>query len=252
MKIDCIIQARMGSSRLPGKVMMKIDKTDSILFYLINQVKKNKKINKIIVATTNLSEDDIIANFVKTADVNLFRGDPLDVLDRYYQCAKKFESSAILRITADNPLTDPKIIDEIADKFLEDSIDYISNCNPRTFPYGTEVEIFLFSALEKAWKNAKKHSEREHVTPYFHNNKNKFKISNVIFSENLSELRWTVDREKDLEFVKKVVAEIKKRPILMQDIIQLISTKPEIKGNKCFTGTILITQASCHTSCILK
>ena len=227
-KIDCIIQARMGSTRLPGKVMMKVDKTNTILSHVINQLKSSKKIDKIIIATTDLQEDDVIVNHAKILKTNLFRGNAVDVLDRYYQCAKKFSSKIIVRITADNPLIDPNIVDDIINQFLKNSSDYITNANPRTYPYGTEVEVFSFQALEKASNNAKKPSEREHVTPYFHNNKEEFKIFNIKFTENLSHLRWTVDKENDLKFVKKIISEIKNRPISMQDIIKLISKKPEI------------------------
>jgi spore coat polysaccharide biosynthesis protein SpsF len=227
-KIDCIIQARMGSTRLPGKVMMKVDETNTILSHVINQLKNSKKIDRLIIATTDLQEDDIIVNHAKILKIDLFRGNAVDVLDRYYQCAKKFSSKIIVRITADNPLIDPNIVDDIINQFLKNSLDYITNANPRTYPYGTEVEVFSFEALEKASNNAKKPSEREHVTPYFHNNKEEFKISNIKFTENLSHLRWTVDRENDLKFVKKIISEIKSRPILMQDIIKLISKKPKI------------------------
>ena len=198
------------------------------MFYVVNQLKNSKKINRIIIATTNLEEDDIIANYAKTMKVDLFRGDAFDVLDRYYQCAKNFSSEIIVRITADNPLIDPGIVDDVVEQFIKNSFDYVSNAKPRTFPYGTEVEVFSFQALEKAWNNAKKPSEREHVTPYFHNNKNQFKIFSVKFSEDLSYLRWTVDRKNDLKFVRKIVSEIKKRPILMTDIIKLISKNPDI------------------------
>ena len=221
----------MGSSRLPGKVMMKLDQTNTILFYVVNQLKHSKKINRIIVATTNQTEDDIISSHAKIMKVNLldrFRGNALDVLDRYYQCAKNFSSQTIVRITADNPLIDPIIVDSVIEQFIKNSFDYISNAKPRTFPYGTEVEVFSFHALKKAWNNAKKPSEREHVTPYFHNQKKKFKISNITHSENISYLRWTVDRENDLKFVRKIVSKIKKRPILMTDIIKLISNDPTI------------------------
>jgi spore coat polysaccharide biosynthesis protein SpsF len=227
-KIDCIIQARMGSTRLPGKVMMKVDKTNTILSHVINQLKNSKKIDKIIIATTDLQEDDVIVNHAKILKTNLFRGNAVDVLDRYYQCAKKFSSKIIVRITADNPLIDPNIVDDIINQFLKNSSDYITNANPRTYPYGTEVEVFSFQALEKASNNAKKPSEREHVTPYFHNNKEEFKMSNIKFTENLSYLRWTVDRENDLKFVRKIISEIKSRPILMTDIIKLISQDPAI------------------------
>jgi len=227
-KIDCIIQARMGSTRLPGKVMMKVDETNTILSHVINQLKNSKKIDRLIIATTDLQEDDIIVNHAKILKTDLFRGNAVDVLDRYYQCAKKISSKIIVRITADNPLIDPDIVDDVINQFLKNSFDYITNANPRTYPYGTEVEVFSFQALEEASNNAENPSEREHVTPYFHNNKEEFKISNIKLTENLSHLRWTVDRENDLKFVKKIISEIKNRPILMQDIIKLISKKPEI------------------------
>ena len=208
--------------------MIKLTDSETVLSHLINQLQHSKKIDKVIIATTEKHEDDVLLNFAKKNKINIFRGNSLDVLDRYYKCAKEFSCSSIVRITSDNPLIDPKIIDQVAHEFEKKSVDYISNCNPRTYPYGTEVEIFLFSALEKAWKNAKKPSEREHVTPYFHNNKEKFKICNIKFTENLSHLRWTVDRENDLKFVRKIVSRIKKRPILMTDIIKLISQEPTI------------------------
>ena len=143
-KIDCIIQARMGSTRLPGKVMMKVDKTNTILSHVINQLKNSKKIDRIIIATTDLQEDYIIVNHAKILKTDLFRGNAVDVLDRYYQCAKKFSSEIIVRITADNPLIDPNIVDNVINQFLKNSLDYITNANPRTYPYGTEVEVFSF------------------------------------------------------------------------------------------------------------
>ena len=232
-KIDCIIQARMGSTRLPGKVMMKVDKTNTILSHVINQLKNSKKIDRLIIATTDLQEDDIIVNHAKILKTDLFRGNAVDVLDRYYQCAKKFSSKIIVRITADNPLIDPNIVDDIINQFLKNSSDYITNANPRTYPYGTEVEVFSFQALEKASNNAKKPSEREHVTPYFRNNKDKFKIKNVINEKNMSFHRWTLDYQEDLDLIRNIVSQIKNRPILMNDIINLFNHKPDIfKINK--------------------
>jgi len=221
--IGCIIQSRMGSSRLPGKVMMKIDGKNSILYYVVNQLKYCKNVQKFVVATTKNKEDDVIVEFSKDFGIPFFRGDTEDVLDRYYQCSKKFSFSNIVRITADNPLIDPQIVDRVIEIFQSNDYDYVTNCLIRTFPYGTEVEVFSFNALEKAWKNAKKPSEREHVTPYFYNNREKFKIFNITNSENLSHLRWTVDREEDLKLVMIIVTKIRKRPILTRDIVKLFS-----------------------------
>jgi len=223
-----IIQARMGSSRLSGKVMMKVDNNKSVLSYVVNQLKHCNLLDKIIIAITNLSEDEKIVEFANKLEIPYFRGNPTDVLDRYYQCAKKFSISTIIRITSDDPLIDPTIVDQIIEKFNSSSFDYITNCRPRTYPQGTEAEIFSFSTLETAWQNAKKPSEREHVTPYLFNNPKKFKIFNIEYSKNISHLRWTVDMEQDLQFVKAVVSKIPKRPILMKDIISLLEKEPDL------------------------
>ena len=226
--IGCIIQARMGSSRLPGKVMLKLDKKNPILYYVLKQLQSSKLLEKLVVATTILDEDDVIEDYGKNLDVDVFRGNVNNVLDRYFNCTKKFSFSTIVRITSDNPLIDPTIVDNMIKQFTSNSYDYLTNAHVRTFPYGTEVEIFSFKALEKAWKNAKKLSEREHVTPYFYNNPDQFKIFNVENSTNISNLRWTIDRKNDLTLVKSIIYKIKKRPILMTDIIRLFSIEPKL------------------------
>ena len=219
-KADCIIQARLSSSRLPNKVLLTLN-GKSVLDYVINQLTFCKLINKIVIATTNLKEDDQIENFAKKNNIDFFRGDSNDVLDRFFQCAKKNAFKKIVRITADNPLIDPTIVDNVIQKFMTNQYDYVSNHIPRTFPQGTEVEVFSFKSLEFAWMKSKKYSEREHVTPYFYNNPNLFKIGSVSYDEDISYLRWTVDKYPDFELVKAIVSKIKKRPILMQDILEL-------------------------------
>ena len=226
--IGCIIQARMGSTRLPGKVMLKIDKKHPVIHYVLEQIQNCKYLDDITVATTNLKQDDVIAEFVKNYGINLFRGDSSNVLDRYYQCAKKFSYSKIIRITCDNPLIDPEIIDKIIEKFISNKFDYVSNTITRTFPYGTEVEIFSFSALEKAWKNSKNDYEREHVTPHMYDKNNQFKISNFSFHTNLSRLRWTLDTKEDLKMIKTIVKKIEQRPIFLKDIIWILKNEPNL------------------------
>jgi len=218
----------MGSSRLPGKVMMLVDNSNSIIWYVINQIKHSKLCEKMIIATTTLVEDDVIVNFAKENSVQYFRGNSEDCLDRYYRCAELFSISTIVRITCDNPLIDPTLIDNAIVEFNAGDFDYVSNCKPRSFPQGTEVEVFSFKALEKAWSDAQKMSEREHVTPYFYNNPDKFKICNITNQENISNLRWTVDREQDLKFIRAVVTRIKKSPILMKDILEILKKEPEL------------------------
>lgn len=216
----------MGSTRLPGKVMMNADGQNPMLYYVINQVLSCKKIDKIVVATTILKQDDVIVKFVKSMNLEIFRGSSEDVLDRYYKCAKKFGFSAIVRITADCPLIDPEIVDEVIDKFDPDLYNYVSNIFPqRSYPYGTEVEIFSFTALKNAWEKAEYQPEREHVTIFIRNNADK-KILNHEYTQNISHLRWTVDMVEDLDLVRAIIAKIKKRPILMKDILLLISKEP--------------------------
>lgn len=226
--IGCIIQARLGSSRLPGKVMQKIDECDTVLDYVIKQIQASKKIDKILVATTDLEQDDVVCDHLSTKNIECCRGSPENVLDRYYQCAKKFSIDTIVRITADNPLIDPNVIDLVIDKYVAHNCDLATNTLQRTFPYGTEVEVFSFTSLEQACRQAKKPSEREHVTPFIRDPQNKFNLVNVEYEEDLSYLRYTIDRMEDLSLVKEIVRNIQSRPILMQNIIALYKTKPDI------------------------
>lgn len=227
-KIGCVIQARLGSTRLPGKVMMKVDDKHTLIHHLINQLRQSKYCENVVVATTTLTEDDKLVEFLEDLDIMYFRGSSEDCLDRYYQCAKKFQFSVIIRITSDNPLIDPTLIDDAMTIFLSNSYDYITNARPRSFPYGTEVEIFSFNALENAWGEAKDALEREHVTPYFYNNPEKFKVFTIKNAKDLSHLRWTVDKKNDLLLVHEIITNIKKSPILMEDILELFKKNPKL------------------------
>jgi|TARA_B110000495_G_C22882370_1_gene514608 spore coat polysaccharide biosynthesis protein SpsF len=221
-KISVVIQARLGSTRLPSKVLKKIDRKNPLLYYVISQLQHSQYVNDIIVATTTLEQDDELVEYLKKLNIKYFRGDPYDVLDRYYNCAKKFSLEKIIRITADNPLIDPTIVDKMISVFNSNHYDFVTNCFPRTYPYGTEVEIFTFSILEKIWKISKNSSEREHVTLHFYNNSKNFKIYNVTNNKNLSHLKWTVDTESDFQFVSNLIKKINKRPILTSDIIKIL------------------------------
>lgn len=226
--IGCIIQARMGSTRLPGKIMMQVDDNNPVISHVIKQLEKSKLCERIVIATTLLLEDNKVMDFAEKNKIPYFRGSADDCLDRYYQCAKSFSFSTIVRITCDNPLIDPTLLDNAVSVFKNGDYDYVTNCKPRSFPQGTEVEVFSFNALEKAWMEAKKPSEREHVTPYFYNNPDKFKIFNITNTENISNLRWTVDRKEDLELVRRIISKIKKSPILMRDILELLKSEPDL------------------------
>ena len=230
--LGCIIQARMSSTRLPGKVMIKIDKENTILDCVVNQLQDSKEIKNIVIATTDQKEDDVIVEFLQKRKMKYFRGSKKDVLDRYYQCAKKFNFSKIIRITSDNPLIDYEIADMVVKHFKSNNYDYITTDQPldtfhRTYPLGYAVEVFTFSALENAWKNAKLLSEREHVTPYFYKNKEIFRQTSIENPEDLSRFRCTVDTKYDLELIQKIYLNIKKRPILLSDVIKLFKANPE-------------------------
>jgi len=226
--IGCIIQARTNSKRLPKKILKNLDEEYNILEYVINQLKSSKKIDKIIIATTLSKQDEIIVNFAKKNNYEYFRGSENDVLDRFYQCAKKFNLDIIVRITSDCPLIDPNIVDQVIEKFTLTNNDYVTNIFPRTFPKGLDIEIFDFIVLTHMWKNATLPSEREHVTQFVFNNK-KFKIGNFENKQNLGNLRWTIDYEKDYEFLCKIIQKIEKRPILMNDVLKILNSEPDLK-----------------------
>ena len=225
--IGCIIQARIGSKRLPEKILKKLDEK-TVLDYVIEQTKNSKKIDRIVIATTNLKEDNVIQEFCQNRKIDCFRGSVDDVLDRHYQCAKKYSFKTIVRITSDNPVVDPEIIDLAIKKYQEGQFDMVTTCNKRSYPYGISVEVFSFESLKESWNNSSLPSEREHVILYIQNKKNNFKIYNLINEKDLTYINCTIDNELDYKLVKKVVFEIKTRPILMKDLIELFDKKPEL------------------------
>ena len=225
--IGCIIQARIGSKRLPKKILKKLDEK-TVLDYVIEQTKNSKNIDRIVIATTDLKEDNVIQEFCQNRKIDCFRGSVDDVLDRHYQCAKKYSFKTIVRITSDNPVVDPEIIDLAIKKYQEGQFDMVTTCNKRSYPYGVSVEVFSFESLKESWNNSSLPSEREHVILYIQNKKNNFKIYNLINEKDLTYINCTIDNELDYKLVKKVVFEIKTRPILMKDLIELFDKKPEL------------------------
>ena len=218
----------MGSTRFPGKVMIELNDNHNVLDYVINQLRFSKSIKNLIIATTFLEEDDIIVEYAKKNNLEYFRGEPLDVLDRYYQCAKKFSLETIVRMTSDSPFLDPLIVDKTVNKFQEGDFDFVSNNLIRTFPIGIDTEVFSFKTLEQAWKEAKLPSEREHVTTFIKKNKEVFKIYNLENNQKIPIYRLTIDRNEDLEFLRAIASNITKQPILMEDIYELFLQKPKI------------------------
>jgi len=230
-EVAAIIQARMGSTRLPGKILIDI-MGKPLLQHVIDRVSQSKGTNKLILATTDNPSDTVLAEFAKKKSIDFFIGDEEDVLDRFYQAAKQFNIETVVRITPDDPFKDPEVIDNAIEIFLngKGKFDYVTNTLPPTYPIGLDVEVFSFYALEKAWKEAKKTSEREHVTPYIWNHPKIFRIKNFGLEKDLSYLRWTMDDEKDLHFTQEVYQRLypKKRIFLMDDILKLLNQYPSL------------------------
>lgn len=230
MNVAAIIQARVGSTRLPNKVLKEIAGR-TVLEHVINRVKAASKIDDIIVATTVNKEDRKIVKICNDLGCSVFCGSEEDVLDRYYQAAKSFKVRHIVRITADCPLIDSSIIDEVVGKHLKEQADYTANVIKETYPDGLDVEVFTFNSLKKAFMNAQLLSEREHITPYIRKHREVFKIVNVEYSENLSDKRWTLDEEADYQFIKYVYKGLfNKNPLFgMKEIIEFLKENPEIE-----------------------
>lgn len=227
-KITVMIQARTGSTRLPRKVLAKIENR-LMIWHVINRVKKIKNIQQIILITTKRKEDRILLRIAKENKIIGFTGDTFDVLNRHYKCALQYNADPIVRITSDCPLIDPLVVEKILRFYLKQDYDYASNTIVRTFPHGLDTEIFSFDALEMAAHNAKMKSEREHVTPYIKSNTDQFKIFNYKNNKDLSKFRWTVDEKQDLKFVRRIYFEMKPKKIFfMQDVLKIISKNPKI------------------------
>jgi glutamate-1-semialdehyde 2,1-aminomutase/spore coat polysaccharide biosynthesis protein SpsF len=224
--VVAIIQARMGSSRLPGKSLAEIEKRP-MLWHVIHRVKRASLIDRVVVATSTSPADDAIEKMCRENDVPCYRGSEHDVLDRFYGAARGEKASQVVRITADCPLIDPEVIDRVVRRFQRGDLDYASNAMVRSYPDGLDTEIFSFSALERAWHEASRTSEREHVTPYLRSDK--FRTANV---ENNSapfyqHYRWTVDEVEDLEFIRAVYRALHDRESFgMKDVLELIEKTP--------------------------
>lgn len=231
MNIVAIIQARIGSTRLPGKVLMDIE-GKPMLWHIVRRVSEAKLINDVVIATSHNKNNDKIERFAKEDNLKIFRGSEEDCLDRFYKTGEEFGVDVIVRITADCPLICPEVIDKVISEYLKVSYDYVANTFFYTYPDGCDVEVFSFKALEKAWKEAKDPIDREHVTPYIRNS-GKFKIKNVENKNPVdsNEYKWSVDRIEDLEFVREVYKHLykNKKIFTMKDVMGLLEKHPEIK-----------------------
>jgi spore coat polysaccharide biosynthesis protein SpsF len=229
MKIVAIVQARMGSTRLPGKVLMDL-LGEPVLVRDINRLRRSELLDEIVIATTTQSSDDPIASLCEERGWLYFRGDENDVLDRYYQAGLASHADVIVRITSDCPLIEPKIVDRVIRRFLDSSdIDYASNTlPPRSFPRGLDTEVMTFSALERAWTEDKDPKLREHVTPYIYRNPETFRIHGVVNDTDLSSHRWTLDTPEDLAFIRTVYEYFGNDHFTWLDLIEYLDTHPEV------------------------
>jgi spore coat polysaccharide biosynthesis protein SpsF len=231
MKIGIIIQARMGSSRFPGKILKKINNI-SLLELQYRRLINSKKTNKIIIATSNKAIDNCIEELCIELDIPCFRGSENNVLDRYYQAAKSYDIDTIIRSNGDCPFIDFAEIDKLIEIWESNypKYDYISNILEETFPLGMHIEIFTICALKKALNENLSKEDLEHVTPYLYRNPEKFNLLSVRNKEDLSNYRWTIDYPEDLKFVEEIYKRLGTDNSLfsMKDIINLLQVEPEL------------------------
>ena len=228
MKITAIIQARMGSTRLPGKVLMDLG-GKTVLARVVSRLRRAALVNEIVVATTNSAADDAIVRECHQLEVPSFRGSETDVLDRYYEAARVCEDGAIVRITSDCPVVDPQLVDETIRVFHQQCGDCASNVFPRTYPRGLDTEIFTITALEQAWRDAHEPYEREHVTPYFYEHPELFRLVSQRGQTDYSQYRWTLDTAEDLELLRTIYSRFDDEDdFSWRKVIQLMEHEPEL------------------------
>jgi spore coat polysaccharide biosynthesis protein SpsF len=242
-RILILVQARVGSSRLPGKVLKKVLGKE-LLLHMIERIERVTNPKKVIVITTENNKDDQIVSLCEMNNIECFRGSEDDLLDRHYKAAIKYEGNLVIKIPSDCPLIDPAIIDRVIGHYLsnEADFDYISNLHPPSYPDGHDVELMTLKTLKIAWNEANRLFEREHTTPYIWENPGKFRIGNVKWETQLdysASHRWTLDYEEDYLFIKAVLEELfPSNPTFgINDVLQLLKHKPWIHEiNRKYVG----------------
>ena len=228
--IMAIVQARMGSTRLPGKVLMEIG-GKPMLARVMERAGQARKLDGIVVATTGNDEDDRIVSLCRDCSWECFRGSEADVLDRYYRAAVEYRAEHVVRITSDCPLIDPGLVDRVVEEFLagQPGLDYASNFLPRrTFPRGLDTEIMTFRALERSWREDTNPAHREHVTQYILRHPELFRTHGVIHGTDLSHHRWTVDTIEDLDLVRAVFSHFRDLPFTWLEVLRFLESHPEL------------------------
>lgn len=229
LNVVAIIQARMGSTRLPGKVMKEVQ-GKSLLQYQLERVRKSPFIHEIVVATTNKESDQPIVDLCERLSVAYFRGSEDDVLTRFFEAATEYHAEIVIRLTGDCPLIDSNTIDKVLVEYLASAriYDYVSNTMERTFPRGFDVEVFSMKTLERTYREAGDSAYREHVTPYIYHNPEKFKLASLHHHTDLSSLRLTVDTEDDLVLITKLLEQLhEKESFTLEDISRVLQENPD-------------------------
>jgi spore coat polysaccharide biosynthesis protein SpsF len=229
VKVGAVIQARMGSSRLPGKVLLDIAGTP-MLGRVVDRARRGRSVNLVIVATTTGPQDDPLAAYARSLSVDVFRGDENDVLDRYYQAAKAFDLDVVARITSDCPLLDPGILDTVVQAVIDagEPVDFCSNTLQRRFPRGLDVEVAPLATLDRLWRTALLPHYRAHVFPYIYEHPAEFVTRSVTDTVDRSYMRWTVDTDEDLRFVREVYRQLRPEPGHWRDVVALLERQPEL------------------------
>jgi spore coat polysaccharide biosynthesis protein SpsF len=242
MKVVAIVQARMGSTRLPGKVLMDLG-GETALARVLNRLRRSQLIQEVVVATTTSAPDVAIAQECIRLGAPFFRGSEGDVLDRYYRAALECQAEAVVRITADCPLIDPELVDDTVRPFLEQHADFASNVTPRRYPRGLDTEILSAIALERAWHEARSSYEREHVTPYIYEHAQQFKVISVRGHDDYSHYRWTLDTPEDLQLLRAIYSRFGNQDDAgWRDVVALMEREPQLAA----LNSQVLQKASCR------
>lgn len=234
MKVLLITQARIGSTRLPGKVLLPLGE-ETLLSVHLKRLSECTTVNQIVVATTFEDGVDRLIDICEESEVDYYQGSLEDVLDRFYKAAIQYRPDWVVRVTSDCPLLDPRVVDQVVNKALESNLDYCANIITEDFPDGQDVEVFKFSAMERAWKEATLKSEREHVTPFIRNNSDLkggelFIAHDVKCHSDFNSIRMTVDEEADLIAIRRLIDELG-ISATWEEYVQYITTHSDLIGN---------------------
>jgi spore coat polysaccharide biosynthesis protein SpsF len=231
MRVVGIVQARMTSTRLPGKVLKEV-LGKPLLQYELERLFRIPSLNDLVVATTENASDNPVAELASACGAGLFRGSEEDVLARYYGAAREANADVVVRFTADCPLIDPVVSEKVIRHYLDhaESFEYVSNTLVRSFPRGLDTEVFSFSGLDTAFHEAVAPAEREHVTPFLYRNPDRFRLGNVVHGEDLSHHRWTVDTQEDFELIRLLLEALypEKPDFILGDVLSVFKKIPEL------------------------